>query len=670
MARQNKHNGPAARSRGALQVGFTFGEDCFHSLPIGLVVLCLENPDDPRSFRISDVNLAATVVLGIPVERLRSKPLDDFPNVFQAGWRDRLLEVIQTQRSLDLGQVEYEDERASRRVYHLQAFPLAENCVGLAFDGITQRLRAVPATRESNERTGWVIETAQEAFIAMDGEGRITDWNPEAERIFGWSRTEAVGRRLADTIVPAQHREAHKRGLQHFLMTGEGPLLNKRTEMTALHRDGHEFPVELTITATRLESTYVFNSFLHDITERRRGEEVLRESEERFRLLVEGVKEYAIFTLDPQGHVYTWNAGAEQIKGYTAADILGKHFSVFYTPEDIRAGKPECLLERARREGQANDEGWRVRKDGSRFWASVSVTGLYDERGQLRRFAEVTRDMTERREREEDLRSSKQQLQIMFEGRTAQLIKVNTELREEIHRHMETEARLRESLEQLRNLAARVQNVREGERASVAREIHDELGQACTALKMDLSVIIRKLPRSQSRVMTKARSSMQLVDGMIRTIRQIASELRPSTLDDLGLTAAVEWQVQEFQTRTGIACRLKLPGEALDLDAERSTALFRILQETLTNVTRHAEATSVDVRLVKTETELLLEIRDNGKGFDMKLVLPRQSFGLLGMHERALVLGGVFSVNSRPGEGTTVKVKIPVGLRCSPGSNS
>lgn len=506
-------------------MGFTFSDDLFQQIPIGLIVVCLENPNDPHSLRISDLNLTAAAIIGVSVERLRGKALGDFPGVFTSSLQDQLTQIIRTKGPRELGQVEHGDSWIGRGAYRLQTFALADNCLGLVFESSAQHLQ--------------------------------------------------TGRAVPD----------------------------------------------------------------------------------------------AIFSLDPKGRIYIWNLGAERIMGYSTKEIMGNHLSVFYTPEDIRANKPEQLLEQARRDGQAHDEGWRVRKDGSRFWASVLLTAVHDERRELRRFTNITLDMTERHEREEALRRSKQTLELQVEGRTAQLLKVNAEFREEIHKHMETEARLTESLGHLRDLAARLQSVREEERAHVAREIHDELGQSCTALKMDLSAIVRRLPQGQKYSLAKARSSMQLVDGMIRTIRQIASELRPSTLDALGLPAAMEWQAHEFQTRTGIACDLELPGETLDLDAERSTAVFRIFQETLTNVTRHAEATRVDVRLVKTNAELLLEIRDNGKGFDTKQVLPRQSLGLLGMRERALVLGGVFTVNSRPGEGTTVTMRIPVGLPYPPGSN-
>src|SRR4029077_1778637 len=271
------------------------------------------------------------------------------------------------------------------------------------------------------------------------------------------------------------------------------------------------------------------------------------------------------------GRVVSWNSGAERLKGYGAAEILGKHFSAFYPPEVVASGKPQQVLEEAAQQGQSEDEGWRIRKDGSRFWPNVVVTALRNAKGNLQGFAKVTRDMTERHGKEEALTKAKELLELRVEQRTTVLAQVNEDLRTEIAERWRAEEQLRASLDQLRALAARLQSVREEERTSIAREIHDELGQACTAIKMDLALISRKATKRQTRLRTKADSAIELVDGMIVTLRKIASNLRPRTLDDLGLTAALEWQAQEFESRTGIHCRVTLPQKPLDLDADTST---------------------------------------------------------------------------------------------------
>jgi PAS domain S-box-containing protein len=409
---------------------------------------------------------------------------------------------------------------------------------------------------------------------------------------------------------------------------------------------------------------------LENVTDRKHAEQALRESEERFRLLVQSVQEYAIFYLDPLGHVVSWNNGAERLKRYRAEEILGKHVSTFYLPEDVKSGRPERILEEAAQRGQSEDEGWRVRKDGSRFWANVVVAALRNAKGSLQGFAKVTRDMTERHGKEESLAEAKELLERRVEQRTAVLIRVNQELRTEIAERERAEKQFRESLDQLRALTARLQSVREEERTSIAREIHDELGQACTAIKMDLALIGRKATKRQTRLLVKVDSATQLVDGMIVTLRRIASDLRPRTLDDLGLTAALEWQAQEFESRTGIRCRIALPQEPLVLDAERSTAIFRIFQESLTNVARHAQATRVEARLERMDNDLFFQVGDNGKGFDAEDVNVRKSLGLVGMKERALLLNGDLNVEGVPGAGTTLTVRIPLPASTLPKQDS
>jgi PAS domain S-box-containing protein len=392
---------------------------------------------------------------------------------------------------------------------------------------------------------------------------------------------------------------------------------------------------------------------LEDRTFQKVAERRIRQNEQRFRLLVRGVKDYAIFMLDPNGEVLSWNEGAERLKGYTSEEIIGKNYSTFFTAGDKRNGKPEAQLREAAEEGQAEHEGWRVRKDGSTFWANAVITALRDEEGSLYGFAKITRDMTERKEREESVRSAKEQLEVRVQERTAELVQVNEKLHSEVSERKRTE-------DQLRALAARLQTAREDERTHVAREIHDEFGQMCTALKMDISWIAQRLPKDQGRLKDKTDSALKLVGELIQSLRRLSTELRPNTLDALGLVAAIEWQAQEFQAHTGVQCELLLPEKELNLNKERSTALFRIFQETLTNVARHADATVVQTNLVVGETEVVLHIHDNGKGFDLSAADRSASLGLLGMRERAQLLGGDFKIDTSPGSGTTVIVRIPL----------
>jgi len=219
----------------------------------------------------------------------------------------------------------------------------------------------------------------------------------------------------------------------------------------------------------------------------------------------------------------------------------------------------------------------------------------------------------------------------------------------------------RASSEQFRHLAAHLLSVREEERARISREVHDELGQSLTAVKMDLAWLAARLARGNGPMLKRIRSTVQLADSIIQSIRRISTELRPAVLD-LGLAAAVEWQVQEFQARYGVPCKVRLLIREV-VTSNASTAMFRIFQETLTNVARHAKATRVEVVLQKQPDRLLLLIHDNGRGFDQADPALSNSLGLLGMRERAAILGGEVNISSAAGKGTTVTAWIPLPSR-------
>ena len=240
-----------------------------------------------------------------------------------------------------------------------------------------------------------------------------------------------------------------------------------------------------------------------------------------------------------------------------------------------------------------------------------------------------------------------------------QLEAANRELHREIGNRQRADEELQMSRDQLRAFAARLQTVREEERTRIAREIHDELGQSLTAIKIDLTTLVRNLPMEEASAAQRSQSMLKLLDEAIQSVQSMATELRPGILDDLGIGAAVEWAAEVFETRTGTRCRVSVPDAEMTTDPERTTALFRIFQETLTNVARHAHATDVDVRLSKEDGNLTLEVHDNGLGIHEEELSPRKSLGILGMRERALLLGGELMVHGATGAGTTVKVRIP-----------
>jgi diguanylate cyclase (GGDEF)-like protein/PAS domain S-box-containing protein len=270
------------------------------------------------------------------------------------------------------------------------------------------------ALAETERAAAAILETAYEAYVAIDDRGLITNWNRRAEAMFGYSRAEALGRELAETIIPEDFREPHRRGMQRFIETGEGPLLGKRIVMSALGPDGREFPVELSISAVESSTGHSFHAFLEDISARQAAEHQLRESEERFRTLIQGATDYALFPLDPEGIIEDWNEGAQRLYGYSSEEICGYPVTRLLAADDETDYPSE--LRRAAEEGRAEFEGRRVRADGTTFVANVVLTPLRARSGRLRGFVAVVRDITERRRAEHALREAEERFRGAFEA--------------------------------------------------------------------------------------------------------------------------------------------------------------------------------------------------------------------------------------------------------------
>src|SRR2546430_1371153 len=255
------------------------------------------------------------------------------------------------------------------------------------------------------------------AIFMLDVGGRVASWNAGAERIKGYSAEEIIGQHFS-RFYPPEDVQARKPERELQVAAAEGQWAE---EGWRVRKDGSRFWASVVITALRSADGELlgFGKVTRDVTERHVMEQALRETERRVPLIVDGGKDYAIIMLDREGRVIQWNAGAERTHGYRAEEILGRHFSRFYPPEDVAQGKPEWELERAVRDGQLEDEGWRVRKDGSRFWANVVITPIHDAQRVLVGFAKVTRDATERRRAEAEIRRQK--------GFTEQLINSSTD---------------------------------------------------------------------------------------------------------------------------------------------------------------------------------------------------------------------------------------------------
>ena len=365
------------------------------------------------------------------------------------------------------------------------------------------------------------------------------------------------------------------------------------------------------------------------------AEVALRRSEERFRLFVEAVQDYAIFMLDPEGRVATWNVGAERIKGYQAAEIVGRHFSCFYSEEDVRAGRPERNLEVATREGRAEDEGWRVRKDGSRFWADVVITALRDEAGKLVGFGKVTRDRTERMLADQAL--------------------------------AESQASLRRSEKSLRQLSLHLLRSQEEERRRIGREMHDSLGQYLSVLKMKLdSIGFASRSPGIPAIKKEVAECSRLAEECVKEVRTISYLLYPPLLEEMGLKSAIPWYLGGFAKRSGIETSFEAPEDFPRLPNDVELVLFRVLQESLTNVHRHSGSATAEIRLERTGESVILTVTDHGKGMPGALLEQNSrdsmgafGVGLRGMNERLQQLGGTLDITSSQA-GTEVRAAVPV----------
>lgn len=363
---------------------------------------------------------------------------------------------------------------------------------------------------------------------------------------------------------------------------------------------------------------------------RRKAIAQLQANEEHLRQLVESVKDFAFFTLDADGNISSWNTGAEKIKGYQQHEIIGKHFSIFYTPEAIAAGKPQLALNTAQLEGRYDIEDWRVRKDGSLFWADVVLFPIYSSSGALRGYTKLTRDLTKRKLMEKEL----QENQLRHQQET-------TELRR------------------------RLMEGREAERLHMAQELHDGPIQDLYGLIFSIDAISARI-RSQAALQLLGEMRTQLQE-MVGTLRSMMGNLRPPTIAPFGLEKAIRSHLQSFrQAHPEYRIHLDLDADRRTLPEDLRLALYRIYQSSLSNIVRHAEASEISIRLKLEDESVHLEIQDNGIGFDVPerwIRLARSGhLGLVGAQERAEAIGGTFAVESKPGEGTCVKIVVPRSL--------
>jgi PAS domain S-box-containing protein len=472
---------------------------------------------------------------------------------------------------------------------------------------ITERKRAENELRKQKEILQKIFDHIPAMISFWDEKGRLKLVNREWARTVGYT-LEEIEKQNLDIVAECYPDPQERQKVLDLFTSSSGEWMDLKPRVL----DGR---VICTSWAVVHLSDGTSISIGQDITERQRAAETV------FKLaaIVESSDD-AIIGKTLEGVITSWNKGAERLYGYQAEEVIGHSISLLIPP-DHPDELPEILEKIGRGERVEHYETGRLRKDGQRLDISLTVSPIKTVDGVIVGASAIARDISARKQAEERLKSSN---------------------------------------EKLRALSARLQSVREEESIRIAREIHDELGGALTGLKMDLSWLARRLPdTSNEAVQPHLKAMSDYIDETIQKVRNISTELRPSVLDDLGLAAAIKWQTREFQNRMEIKCEIISLREEVALSPEKSTAVFRIFQEILTNIARHAYATLVEISMEQQDGDLVLQVSDNGQGIKESDIADTKSLGLLGIRERALVFGGEVEITGEAGKGTTVMVRIP-----------
>jgi PAS domain S-box-containing protein len=482
---------------------------------------------------------------------------------------------------------------------------------------------------EELRRTRLALQTAVDRYVelydfspaghlTLDQKGVIQEANLRAGTLLGIPRGELIRQPIIKFIAP-NGQGVFARHLQDAFRTGarqscDLPLFQPGGATPVIHLESQAFPDE------KGPQTYC-RIALFDITERKHAEEVRRKSEERLRAIMDN-SPALIFLKDLEGRYVQINRRLEEVFHLASRNIIGKTDEEIFPPEQAAAfrANDRKVLEA----GVATEFEEVALHDDGPHTSIVLKFPLLNAQGQPYALCGIVTDITERR------RAEKQ---------------------------------LQETVDRVRTLSQRLNAVREEERTRIARELHDELGVRLTCLKLDLARLQSSNGKSlltSGKRAEKIRSMITEVDATIASVQRLVAELRPGILDDLGLVAAIEWQCQDFERRSGIRCLCEATQEQIILDPSCATAAFRICQETLTNVMRHANATFVRVLLTQVNGDLLLEIQDDGRGISAEKLTDSASLGLLGMRERASSLEGQVEIAGWPGKGTNVTLRLPI----------
>jgi len=555
---------------------------------------------------------------------------------------------------------------------------------------ITERKRAEEVLREANQTLQALIEASPLAIIALDLDGKVKMWNPAAEQIFGWSEEEVIGH--FNPVIPKEKEDEFKKLLRDVL---QGKALSG-IEVSRQKKDGSQIDLSLSSASLRDAKGHIRGvmGILADMTDRKQAEAALRTKTDQLTAVTEAMAAYLKSGDWREASARLLRSALAQTKseyGFIGVMVEGPalrilaHEGIVWDPVANRDFYENALrtydhvgyLEFT---NLNNLFGYVVTSGkpllANRPSADPRSGGLPPGHPPLRHFLGVpifletevvgiigvaNRPGGYTGNEQAEIEILSQAAGVLYDSYRRKNREATLE-----NQRKHAEEQLEKSREQLRYFSTYLQSRLEEERTHIAREIHDDLGQTLTVLKMELSWMQKRFSGNQHTLREKIQSMSKLIDDAIQTVRKIATDLRPGVLDDLGLTAAIEWQAQEFEKRTGIPCRLNIVPEDLTVDPDRSTALFRILQEALTNVARHAKADQVDIRLIKETSSLVLQVKDNGIGITEGQANHSKSLGLLGIRERVRLWEGKVTIRGVKGEGTEVYVQLPAERGTSP----
>lgn len=503
--------------------------------------------------------------------------------------------------------------------YSARLYP-SEDGLTIFYQDVTEIKNAEGIVAQKEKRFRALIENSTDGLTVINADGIVVEMSPSGRKILGYNETEIIGKNRPDLI----HTDDQDKVMGAFQEIIANPKNTKLLEYRHKMPDGSYKWLECTFYNLLAEphvNAIVLN--YRDITERKKAENQLKRTNEQLteaQLVANiGSWETDLATLD-----VSWSSQTYSIFELDPATFRPTHQTFLdYVHADDRESVDRAFTESFHRNESCSIEHRIITHTGQVKWVEERWRVYKNEKQEPYRASGTCQDITKRKEAEKELL---------------------------------------EYTEEIKQLTAHLEHVREEERTRIAREVHDELGQQLTGLKIDASWLTKSIGKEQTAIHKKLSEMLTLMDHTISTIRRISSDLRPGILDDLGLVAALEWQSTEFEKKYEIACVFK--SEVGDLEAERrlATAVFRIYQEALTNIVRHAQATAVESIFLQTSTHLILTVRDNGLGFNTKEVKSKRTLGFIGMRERALMVGAELSIKSEKGTGTMVTLEIPLTL--------